>query len=75
MRHVARKAGVKQKPNLQWTFQDKLYIAKFYEHDGYVSLARGYDVRPHDVFNLYCRLRNAGKIEQYKRYWDKLHGK
>lgn len=67
--------GVKQKPEIRWTFENKLYIAKFYYEDGYLSLADAFDVEPHDVYNLYYRLERAGKAERYARYWDKLYGR
>ena len=67
--------GVKQKPEISCTFENKLYIAKFYYEDGYLSLAAAFYVEPHDVYNLYYRLERAGKAERYARYWDKLYGR
>jgi hypothetical protein len=69
------KLGGKNKPDITWTFENKLYIAKFYHKDGYTSLAYAFDVEPYDVYNLYYRLKRAGKAERYARYWDKLYGR
>jgi hypothetical protein len=54
-----------------YTELEKMYIAKFYKHDGKTSIAIALNRSPESVQKQYFKMNNKNLLEHYRSLWDK----
>ena len=54
-----------------YTESEKMYIAKFYKHDGKTSVANALNRSSNSVQKQYLKMINKNLLEHYRSLWDK----